>query len=120
MRPLSRWRAAARLAARACPRRLSSFLACFPALLALFPAASSAQQSSPGTAVEYTGITGLYMLANISYAGMRAQSNPHRGWRFLAFLFGFPGTLITLLAVPEGGGRAYGIDLPVKHQPAGK
>jgi hypothetical protein len=58
------------------------------------------------------GATGLWVLANISYAGMRAQSHPSVGWRILAFIFGFPGTLISWLAVQEGSCRAYGITLP--------
>ncbi len=61
----------------------------------------------------YTGgASALWILANISYAGMRAQGNPHRGWRILSFIFGFPGTLVSFLAVEEDGERAYGIDLP--------
>jgi hypothetical protein len=30
----------------------------------------------------------------------------------LAFLFGLPGTLLTMLVVTEGSERAYGVDLP--------
>jgi len=92
-------------------------LAQLTTLFALFPAAAAAQESSAGTTVQDTGISALWMLANISYAGMRAQNNPHTGWRIVAFIFGFPGTLITLLAVREGGERAYGIDLPAKRRP---
>jgi hypothetical protein len=32
----------------------------------------------------------------------------------LAFIFGMPGTILSLIAVEEGGGRAYGIALPVQ------
>ena len=53
---------------------------------------------------------------SISYAGMRAQNNPSAGWRALAFIGGFPGTLLTYLTVPEGGERAYGIAVPKKRQ----
>lgn len=59
-----------------------------------------------------TGASGIWILANISYAGMRAQGSRSKGWRIVAFIFGFPGTLITFLAVDEGGERAYGVDLP--------
>ena len=59
-----------------------------------------------------TGVGGLWMLANICYAGMKAQANPSFGWRVLSFLFGFPGTLLSLIVVSEGSERAYGIDLP--------
>lgn len=100
---------------RSCPGRLCTLLTFLPVLAALFPAAAAAQ-SSPVTTVQDTGISSIWMLANISYAGMRAQDNPRRGWRILAFLFGFPGTLLTFLAVPEGGERAYGIELPVKRR----
>ena len=59
-----------------------------------------------------TGISGLWLLANLCFAGMRAQNSPSSGWRVVAFLFGFPGTLITFLVVPEGEERAYGVDIP--------
>jgi hypothetical protein len=58
------------------------------------------------------GIKGVWVLGNISYAGMRAQGNPARGWRILAFVGGFPGTLLSYLAVAERSNRAYGIVLP--------
>jgi hypothetical protein len=61
-----------------------------------------------------TGISGLWVLANISYAGMRAQNNNSKVWRILAFIFGLPGTIVTFFAVEEGNDRAYGIDLPRK------
>lgn len=59
-----------------------------------------------------TGVSGLWMLANISYAGMRAQDSSSTGWRIVAFIFGFPGTLISLMAIRAGSERAYGIDIP--------
>jgi hypothetical protein len=64
--------------------------------------------------VRNTGISGLWVLANISYAGMRAQNNRSKLWRILAFIFGLPGTIVTFFAVKEGNDRAYGIDLPRK------
>jgi hypothetical protein len=64
-----------------------------------------------------TGISGLWVLANISYAGMRAQNQPSALWRILAFIFGLPGTIVTFFAVHEGSDRAYGIDLPRKGRP---
>jgi peptidoglycan/LPS O-acetylase OafA/YrhL len=63
---------------------------------------------------ENTGVSGLWVLANISYAGMRAQNNRDKFWRTLAFIFGLPGTLLTFVFVDEGGDRAYGIHLPPK------
>lgn len=53
------------------------------------------------------------MLANISYAGMRAQGSKRRGWRIAAFIFGLPGTIVTYLAVVDGSGRVYGIEVSV-------
>lgn len=59
-----------------------------------------------------TGMSAIWMWANIAYAGMRAQGSASRAWRVVAFIFGFPGTLLSLLVVPEGSQRAYGVDLP--------
>jgi hypothetical protein len=59
-----------------------------------------------------SGVSALWMLANICYAGMKAQASPSFGWRFLSFVFGFPGTLLSFFVVSEGSERAYGIDLP--------
>jgi uncharacterized membrane protein YhaH (DUF805 family) len=59
-----------------------------------------------------TGISGLWVLANVSFAGMRAQNNPSVFWRTLAFIFGLPGTIVTFFVVGEGSERVYGIDLP--------
>lgn len=66
------------------------------------------------TSARDAGISGLWVLANISYAGMRAQKHPGVGWRILSFIFGFPGTLLTFFVVEEGGERAYGVELPKK------
>ena len=68
--------------------------------------------SSFSTGVSVGGVSGLWVLANLSYAGMRAQDNKSRSWRMAAFLFGFPATLVTYFVVEEGRGRAYGVDLP--------
>lgn len=86
------------------------------ALLTLIPVLSFAQEVTQNQAesVRDAGISGFWILANISYAGMRAQNNPRTGWRILSFIFGFPGTLISFLAIKEGAERAYGIDLPRK------
>jgi hypothetical protein len=59
-----------------------------------------------------TGVSAIWVLANICYAGMRAQGHPSRVWRVLAFVFGFPGSLVSWLVVNEGSNRAYGINLP--------
>jgi hypothetical protein len=59
-----------------------------------------------------SGVSAIWVLANICYAGMRAQGHPSRVWRVLAFVFGFPGSLVSWLVVNEGSNRAYGINLP--------
>jgi hypothetical protein len=61
-----------------------------------------------------TGVSALWILANFSFAGMRAQGSSNTGARILSFIFGFPGTLLTLLFVREASGRAYGVDLPAQ------
>lgn len=62
----------------------------------------------------------LWALANVSYAGMRAQNHPSAGWRAVAFIFGLPGTIISYFAVREGSHRAYGIALPPPPPGAGR
>lgn len=81
------------------------------------PAVAFAQEAAARTqtTVGSGGVSAIWVLANICYAGMRAQSNPSRAWRIVAFIFGLPGTIITYLAVKEGSERAYGIDIPRKH-----
>lgn len=85
------------------------------ALVAAFPAMAAAETTER---VGDSGGSALWIFANIAYAGMRAQNNPHTGWRIVAFLFGFPGTLLTYLVVPQGGERMYGIDVPRKSMPS--
>lgn len=79
---------------------------CSPAL-----AAAQDLSSQAGTARD-TGVSAIWILANFSYAGMRAQDSSSAGWRIVAFIFGFPGTLLSFLLVGEGSERAYGVDLP--------
>jgi hypothetical protein len=77
------------------------------------PAAAFAQEPfgiNP-TTMTNTGVSGIWILANISYAGMRAQGSNQAGWRIVAFIFGLPGTLLTFLVVSDSGGSAYGIKL---------
>jgi hypothetical protein len=69
------------------------------------------------TRMQDTGVSGLWILANVSFAGMRAQNNPSVLWRTLAFLFGIPGTIVTFFVVGQGSDRAYGIDLPRRGRP---
>src|SRR5262249_24328455 len=43
-----------------------------------------------------SGASAVWIFANLSFAGMRAQNSSSRGWRIIAFIFGFPGTLLSL------------------------
>lgn len=61
-------------------------------------------------------ITAIWIFANLSYTGMRAQDKGSVFWKVVSFIFGFPGTLLTLLIVSAGNERAYGIDLPRKRE----
>jgi hypothetical protein len=92
-------------------RGFAGLLAAWLPALAL--AADSVSQQATGSAGN-AGASGIWVWANVCYAGMRAQNNPSVGWRVLSFIFGFPGTFITWLVVDEGGERAYGIELPKK------
>ena len=81
----------------------------------IWPAASQAAESATAVAASRApdlGVSALWVLANVSHAGMRAQGSDSWVWRIVAFVAGFPGTLLTWLFVKEGGERAYGIDLP--------
>ena len=84
-------------------------------LTAAFPALSQAAEAATAVAasgVPRMGVSALWVLANVSYAGMRAQGSKSWVWRIVSFLVGFPGTGVSWLFVKEGGGRAYGIALP--------
>jgi hypothetical protein len=85
-------------------------MACTSAALAQVSATTQSQ-------IQDTGISGLWILANISFAGMRAQNNRSVLWRTLAFILGLPGTIVSFFAVAEGSDRAYGIDLPRRGRP---
>jgi len=77
--------------------------------MSLWPTLAEAQDR---TVVRDNGASALWIFANLAYAGMRAQNSASAGWRIVAFIFGFPGTLLTFLVVREGGERAYGIEMP--------
>ncbi|MHB8799388.1 MAG: hypothetical protein ACYDBY_13085 [Thermoanaerobaculia bacterium] len=88
---------------------ISLVAACLPA----WTAAAEVLPEAPRSAGN-VGASGLWVLANICFAGMRAQNSPRAGWRIVAFLFGFPGTLVSYFVVAEGSERAYGIEIPRK------
>jgi hypothetical protein len=62
------------------------------------------------------GASAVWIFANLSFAGMRAQNSSSHVWRIVAFIFGFPGTLLSLLVVREGSERVYGIEMPRRQQ----
>jgi hypothetical protein len=94
--------------------RSKLFKISFIALVANLIASSHAFAADGVERVGNTGVSGIWILANMSYAGMRAQGSQSHWWRFFAFIFGFPGTLVTWLAVDENSERAYGVSLPRK------
>lgn len=60
------------------------------------------------------GVDAVWVFANLSFTAMRAQNKGSDFWKVVTFIFGFPGTLLTLLAVDKGSERAYGMDMPRK------
>ncbi|MEY2937410.1 MAG: hypothetical protein RL033_8159 [Pseudomonadota bacterium] len=82
------------------------------AVVWLMPAIASAESEASPSSVAKRGVTGIWVLCNVSYAGMRAQHHPSRGWRIAAFIGGFPGTLVSYFSIEEGSSRAYGVRLP--------
>ena len=54
------------------------------------------------------------VFANLSFTGMPDQVTGTTFWKVVTFIFGFPGTLLTLFVVARGSERAYGIDMPRK------
>jgi hypothetical protein len=55
-----------------------------------------------------------WVFANLSFTGMYAQNTGSTFWKVVSFIFGFPGTLLTMLIIERGSERAYGVDLPRK------
>src|SRR5512143_2668109 len=74
--------------------------------------APHAALADTGDRIGSAGVSGVWVLANFCYAGMRAQGSRSSGWRLISFIFGFPGTLRSMLGIDEGSERAYGVDLP--------
>lgn len=92
------------------PGRMTSLVvSCLPACAAAAEVLPEAPRSAGNV-----GVSGLWVLANICFAGMRAQNSPRSGWRIVAFLFGFPGTLVSYFVVAEGSERAWGVEIPRK------
>lgn len=81
-------------------------------LVASFSVKAAEVASQTQDAASQTGVSAIWILANLSYAGMRAQNSSSAGWRIVSFLFGFPGTFLSYLVVGEGSERAYGVDIP--------
>jgi hypothetical protein len=91
-------------------KKIVLFLCCIAGVL-LFTAFVQVDSTSINTARD-TGVSGLWILANISFAGMRAQNHQSIFWRTVAAIFGFPGTILSFICVAEGSERAYGISIP--------
>ena len=83
-------------------------------LIAFTSIATSMDTSSSSSAGTQGGASAIWIFANLSFTGMRAQAKGSTLWKVVSFIFGFPGTLLTLLVVTRGGERAYGIDMPRK------
>lgn len=60
------------------------------------------------------GVSSVWIFANLSFTGMRAQGTGTTFWRIVSFIFGFPGTLLTIFVVKPGSEHVYGIDMPKK------
>jgi hypothetical protein len=80
--------------------------------LLLMTAASAQETSSSPTRGAEGGVSAIWIFANLSFTGMRAQATGSMFWKIITFIFGFPGTLLTLFVVTRGSERAYGIDMP--------
>ena len=96
---------------------IGSFLRSSAAVL-LFATSALAQDSPSSTSVgTQGGVSAIWIFANLSFTGMRAQAKGSLLWKVIAFIFGFPATLLTLLVVTPGSERAYGIDMPRRRTP---
>ena len=62
-------------------------------------------------------LTGAWIMANLCFAGMRAQNHPSTTWRVVAFACGLPFTLVTYFVVGEGSERAFGVEIPKLRRP---
>ena len=93
--------------------RIYRLVSCAAAFLA-FAAAANADDFSTGHTGTEGGVSAVWIFANLSFTGMRAQAKGTTFWKVVTFIFGFPGTLLTLLVVTKGGERAYGVDMPRK------
>jgi hypothetical protein len=82
--------------------------------LVAFAALARADDYSTSHTGTEGGVSAVWIFANLSFTGMRAQDTGTTFWKVVTFIFGFPGTLLTLLVVEKGGERAYGIDMPRK------
>lgn len=86
------------------------FLFCLP-LFAENPLSKNTQQT-----LTNTGISALWILANLSYAGMRAQGKKKSFWKIISFLIGLPGTFFSFFLIVDGSETAFGVELPRKRK----
>jgi hypothetical protein len=87
---------------------------CCAMVLLLCPHLFGFQSSVSAPAGSEGGASAIWIFANLSFTGMRAQNAGSTFWKILSFICGFPGTLLTLMVVESGSERAYGIDMPRK------
>ena len=66
---------------------------------------------------ETCGVSAVWVFANLSFTAMQAQDKGTGFWKVVTFIFGFPGTLLTMMVVDKGSERAYGMDMPRKARP---
>lgn len=61
-----------------------------------------------------TSIVVCYLgpICNLIYAGLRAQNSPNSIGRLMAFMGGFPFSLLTYFVVGQGSNLCYGVHLP--------
>lgn len=88
--------------------RILSQLAVLATAMIGLPSIALAQSAESGAT---GGISAIWIFANLSFAGMRAQDGDGMFWKVVCFVFGFPATLLTLMVVTKGSERAYGIDM---------
>lgn len=60
------------------------------------------REQGRGRDAAITGYSMVSILGNLAYAGMRAQGSDNKLGRALAFVAGFPGTVVTYFVVDEG------------------
>src|SRR5215831_5639236 len=74
--------------------RLVSQAAVLAAFIVAMPSHAFAQSAESGAT---GGVSALWIFSNLSFTGMRAQGRGGTFWKVVSFIFGLPGTLLTLI-----------------------